>query len=260
MKVTTKRRIIAATVLLGAVSSISINIADAIINPNRDLFNSPSEMAPITSKIKEATIYLSCEPRGDEYEYSGSAWQLVIEGERYLITNAHVIEDCIDVGGIYAYDWKFRPLPTQLLGFRHEDNFSGVWDIAVLEGVDTGVPLELASTDPVAGHWIIAAGWPGIHSETYQAVTSGHVTGITSRGVIVHDAQLHSGMSGGPILNARGQVVGVNYAGTSEKTVRSLGQPLRNLCKVVFDCDDTQKPLRPITFPTDPIKEYERND
>lgn len=84
-------------------------------------------------------------------------------------------------------------------------------DLAVL-AIDADVSgwpvLEMATTEVRPGDIVLALGHP---QETVWSFTQG-VVGALHHGAIQHDASVSHGSSGGPLLNARGQVIGINIA------------------------------------------------
>jgi hypothetical protein len=83
--------------------------------------------------------------------------------------------------------------------------------------------LRLASDRVHPGDRVIALGHP---QETVWSFTTG-VVGALHQGAIQHDAMISQGSSGGPLLNARGEVVGVNTAKVvSEARGLSFARPL----------------------------------
>jgi S1-C subfamily serine protease len=77
-----------------------------------------------------------------------------------------------------------------------------------------------------------------------DSVSMGHVSNLDGSD-IVHDAAIDPGNSGGPLINAEGQVVVVNSAvvaaGPMERAEgMGLAMGLRMLCLDLLQCDDQQ--------------------
>ncbi len=137
----------------------------------------------------------------------------VIDPKGLIVTNSHVINNADVVTVVFS---DGRSLEGKVLG---QDP---VTDIAVVQVQANDLPtVELASSETVqAGQWAIAIGNPLGLQET---VTVGVVSAIDrsssdigAKGkrvpFIQTDAAINPGNSGGPLLNARGQVIGVNTA------------------------------------------------
>ncbi|NWF60207.1 MAG: trypsin-like peptidase domain-containing protein [Fischerella sp.] len=137
----------------------------------------------------------------------------VINPNGQILTNAHVVNDADTVTVTFSNGQTFE---GKVLG---TDTVS---DIAVVQVPAQNLPtLELGNSEQVRpGQWAIAIGNPLGLQET---VTVGVVSavdrsvsdfGISDRGAgfIQTDAAINPGNSGGPLLNARGQVIGVNTA------------------------------------------------
>jgi S1-C subfamily serine protease len=137
----------------------------------------------------------------------------VIDGKGLILTNAHVVNKA---DGVTVSFSDGRSFEGKVLG---EDPIT---DIAVVQIPASNLPtVELASSTQVqAGQWAIAIGNPLGLQET---VTVGVVSAIDrsssdigAKGkrvpFIQTDAAINPGNSGGPLLNARGQVIGVNTA------------------------------------------------
>jgi S1-C subfamily serine protease len=137
----------------------------------------------------------------------------IINPNGQILTNAHVVNNA-DRVAVTLYDG--RVLQGKVLG---ADTVS---DVAVVQVSANNLPtVQLGDSQKVRpGQWAIAIGNPlGLQ----QTVTLGVISavdrsisdlGISERGVglIQTDAAINPGNSGGPLLNARGQVIGINTA------------------------------------------------
>lgn len=150
---------------------------------------------------------------GADLQPVGTGTGFIISEDGYIVTNEHVVvfSDAIDV--IFADGTVVR---AELIG---EDSFT---DLAVIR-IDGPVPGVVPLGDSNAlrpGDRVIAIGSAlGNYTNT---VTEGVVSGLGRRlvnpdgsamdNLIQHDAPINPGNSGGPLLNTRGEVVGVNTA------------------------------------------------
>ena len=145
-------------------------------------------------------------------EQSGTGF--IVDKNGYIITNKHVVSneegnpvDHIKVK-LHGEDTEYR---GKLIGFDRET------DIAVVK-IDVHHPLQpvmLANSEGVqVGDWAVAIGSPFGLQET---VTAGIVSALNRANIgeqfqrfIQTDAAINPGNSGGPLLNIRGEVIGVN--------------------------------------------------
>jgi S1-C subfamily serine protease len=136
----------------------------------------------------------------------------VIDRAGHIVTNYHVVEDAERVEVNFSGDDRVR---ARIVGTDPST------DIAVLE-IDAQAraltPLPLGSSDAVrVGDSVVAIGNPfglertvtaGIVSALQREITAPN--GFTIDKAIQTDAPINHGNSGGPLLNSRGQVIGVN--------------------------------------------------
>jgi serine protease Do len=134
---------------------------------------------------------------------------VIVTEEGHIITNNHVV-DQVDEIEVQLSDGRTKK--ARLIGADSEV------DLAVLKIDDPGMkPLKLADSDSVqAGDFVLAIGNPFGFEET---VTDGI---ISSRGrpnradafsdLIQTNAAINPGNSGGPLVNLRGEIVGINTA------------------------------------------------
>jgi serine protease Do len=134
---------------------------------------------------------------------------VIVTEEGHIITNSHVV-DQVDEIDVQLSDGRTKK--ARLVGA------DGQVDLAVLKIDDPGVkPLRLADSDTVqAGDFVLAIGNPFGFEET---VTDGIISskGRPNRGDMFGDwlqtnAAINPGNSGGPLINLRGEVVGISTA------------------------------------------------
>ncbi|MPZ59961.1 MAG: PDZ domain-containing protein [Propionibacteriales bacterium] len=154
---------------------------------------------------------------GDSLESSGSGF--VVDDERHIITNNHVIAEAADGGRITVVFNDETRVRASVVGS------SPAYDIAVLEFEDSTVdnqPVALARNRLRVGETVVAIGAPlglsssvtsGIVSAVDRPVTVGSQDDESSYiNAIQTDAAINPGNSGGPLVNMRGEVIGVNSA------------------------------------------------
>ena len=132
-----------------------------------------------------------------------------------VLTNNHVVEDGTEISVKFADQ---REVPAKIVG---RDKPA---DVALLRVEDHALsPLKLGDSDAVeVGDWVVAIGNPFGLSHTVSAGilsakgrTHEDVKGLDEFGYfnfLQTDAAINQGNSGGPLLNLRGEVVGINSA------------------------------------------------
>ncbi len=146
-------------------------------------------------------------------EQRGSGSGFIFGSDGKILTNAHVV-DGADRVSVTLKDG--RTLEGRVLGS------DPLTDVAVVQVETGGLPVvSLGNSDQVRpGEWVIAIGNPlgldntvtaGIVSATGRSSSE---VGVSDKRVdfIQTDAAINPGNSGGPLLNARGEVIGMNTA------------------------------------------------
>ena len=141
---------------------------------------------------------------------AGSGSGFVVDSAGYILTNAHV------VGGA----GRFTVVLSNGIGLTSSVVASdAARDIALLK-VDTTRQLTVLplATEAREGDEVVALGYP-LDLEGGMTVTRGIVSAFRTLGGVTHiqtDAALNPGNSGGPLLNIKGEVVGMNSRGRRE--------------------------------------------
>ena len=156
----------------------------------------------------------------------------LIDGDGFIVTNNHVIEDADQIKVILADDKEFD---AELVGRDPKTDLA----LIRIEGAKNLKPLELGNSDKLrVGTWVVAIGSPfGLE----QTVTAGIVSAkgrIIGSGpyddFIQTDASINPGNSGGPLLNMDGEVVGINTAIIASGQGIGFAIPI-NMAKGIID-------------------------
>jgi serine protease Do len=131
----------------------------------------------------------------------------IIKADGYIITNAHVVAGAPAVVTVMMADGKTE-IPADIVGFSAKG-----LDLALLKINRPGkLPtIALGNTKSMrVGDNIYAIGTP-LGEENQSTFTAGMVSALRGeRQIIQHNAAVNRGNSGGPLLNEKGEVVGVN--------------------------------------------------
>ncbi len=131
---------------------------------------------------------------------------VIVSQEGHILTNHHVIANMEEIR-VQLTDG--RVLPAKLIGSDE------AVDIAVLR-VDASklTPLPLGDSDQVrVGQMVIAVGNPfGLQETVTRGIVSAKGRALPDSGVefLQTDAAVNPGNSGGPLLNLRGEIIGIN--------------------------------------------------
>jgi S1-C subfamily serine protease len=150
--------------------------------------------------------------RGAEPGAAGEGSGVIITPDGFVLTNNHVVEDS---GGLEVSLTDGRTFAAQVIGTDPPT------DLAVIRISDGALPAsELGDSDLLkVGQLVIAIGNPlGFQSTVSAGVVSAVGRSLRSQsgrlidGVIQTDVALNPGNSGGPLVDSRGRVVGINTA------------------------------------------------
>jgi serine protease Do len=153
-----------------------------------------------------------------EERVQGTGSGFVVSPDGVVVTNEHVVGTAGEIEVLFP---DGRSMPATRVGSDEAT------DLAVLKVEPTeALPYVQFDTSsaPIVGEWVIAFGNPfGLFEATQPSVSVGVVSatgrdlraegdGRLYRDMIQTDAAVNQGNSGGPLVNAEGQVIGVNTA------------------------------------------------
>lgn len=170
----------------------------------------PTSIGDVAKIVAPAIVGIS----GDSETSSSVGSGVCVTESGHILTNSHVVNGCSDIV-LYLSD------KTQTTAeIVYEDT---ILDLAILKSEKNIPYLNIGDSDQLSvGEDILAVGTPLsltlVHSFTKGIVSALNRTlkvgGTSGEGymqnLIQHDASLNPGNSGGPLINSRGEVVGIN--------------------------------------------------
>lgn len=183
-------------------------------------------------KVKPAVVTISVKSIQPSYygmfnqEVSGIGSGFIINEDGYILTNYHVIEGAKEVTVLLSDGNEVKAKVV---------NYDQAKDMAMIKLEDgTKVPgiAELGDSDALyPGEDVIAIGTP-LSKDFAQTMTKGVISAVNrsvqastgvAMNVIQTDTAINPGNSGGPLVNTKGQVIGINSMKLAENNVEGIG-------------------------------------
>ena len=214
-----------------AVVPAAVNFADVAERINAAVVNIDAASRAGHDGRRRGGDDLSDGPRELELPHQGSGSGFVIDAQGFILTNFHVIENADRITVTLA---DGRSLKGVVVGT------DPAIDVALLR-VSGGGPLPeapLGDSDELrVGEWVCAIGNPlgYVHSVTVGVVSfiGRKLFDASLDDYIQTDAAINFGNSGGPLINARGQVIGINSAISSHATNIGFAVPINQAIAIL---------------------------
>ena len=200
----------------------------AVSNPG----SGPEDLVALSPTIQRSVVTITCaggQGSGWSAEISPTAAFTQAGYRSYIITNHHVIEDCIGTGRVTVITPTGQNLVGNILSFDVTNDLAGV-------AVSSEVPaLSWQGQTPAQAWWVGVMGTP-------RGVQGVLTTGIVSRvnessGIVNVTAPLNPGNSGGPVFDRLGRVIAVVSAKYSNSEGFGISQGVTLLCQRVVVCN-----------------------
>ncbi len=201
-------------------------------SPETEINNNPPlpSIADVVEKVFPSVVAITTEvvtldffSQPQTREGAGSGW--IIDKDGIIVTNNHVVEGAKKVTIELANGQTFQVGPDRI---RRDS----VTDLAIIKIDATNLPAATLadSTKLRVGEWVVALGNPlGQGLRAKEGTISGLKVSLpVDQGETLYDlietsAAINPGNSGGPLVNMRGQVVGITSAKISAVGVEGLG-------------------------------------
>jgi serine protease Do len=221
----------AAAVTLVNFADIAERINPSVVNIDATSLTTGSEEGGTVDKNGYVHPWESPHDRDIATPRRGTGAGLIIEPDGHILTNDHVIERA---DRIIVKLSDGRSLKAHVVGSDPDT------DIALIK-VDGAGPLPAAplgdSSSLRVGEWVCAIGNPLAYEHT---VTVGVVSFVGRKlfdlsldNYIQTDAAINFGNSGGPLINARGEVIGINSAISAKASNIGFAVPIDQAREVI---------------------------
>lgn len=207
------KRIFTVTILI--LATWSMTFAD---DNGLEIFDKlKSLIISVSDSLKPSVVHIEVIKKSNDQRYESLGSGLIIDPDGYILTNEHVIDNHIEVMVTLESNLEYR---AEVVGADKLTDLALI-KIAPPEDIDLRV-AELGDSDSVqVGEWVIAVGNPyGFDRSVSFGIVSGkgrvlNVPSLTPllNDFIQTDAAIAPGSSGGPLVNLRGQVIGINSRG-----------------------------------------------
>ncbi|MEX0861260.1 S1C family serine protease [Nitrosopumilus sp.] len=223
-----------------SLKSDTVEINEQVINTVEasSLYSKKLSLIEIFEKSEPGVVRVNVQRSETAEVVGGVGSGFVFDKKGHIITNAHVVNDAIKVVVTFL---DGRSYNAEIIG---ADEYTDIAVIKVSADLALLHPLFIGdSSNLKVGEQIAAIGNPfglsgsmtsGIISQLGRLLPSG--SGYSIPDVIQTDAAINPGNSGGPLLNMRGEIVGINTAiqsATGEFTGVGFSVPSQTIAKIV---------------------------
>lgn len=224
-----------------AISRIAEKAANAVVAIETTFKTSSRSNDPFFEDYQKFRRYFNLPDLPQEREaQKGYGSGFIVDSRGYVVTNYHVIKNAEKVQVRLLGDDKLYP--AEVLDVNSEV------DIAVIK-IKTDKKMSFipmgSSQNARVGEWVIAIGNPlGMEHTVTVGVLSAKDRQVVAQvgrqnqvynNLLQTDAAINPGNSGGPLINIRGQVIGVNSMMNAAAQNLGFAQPIDNIKNFVHD-------------------------
>ncbi|MEA1967842.1 MAG: trypsin-like peptidase domain-containing protein [Thermodesulfobacteriota bacterium] len=222
----TRRASATAVQTAGIITGSNIKL----VSSNETLIGSDETFAVAVSKVRTAVVNISCErivpvnnslenlnfddPAQDLAAFGGIGSGIIIDSRGYILTCYHIVARASNII-ITPFGNETRRYAAQIVAKNESLN------LAILK-INPSYNLNLAalgdSSMMEVADEVMAIGNPfGLEQSVTHGIISDNkrnllIQGIVIKDMIQTDAAINRGSSGGPLINRRGEVIGINMA------------------------------------------------
>lgn len=189
-------------------------------------------IADVVNKVSKSVVSILTSVKstsyfGQSYESQAAGTGVIVTEDGYILTNKHVIDGASSISVVLDDGTTYKNVEVAAVDSLNDIAFLKIKDVSGLTAANLGDSKTIQ-----VGQQVVAIGnalgeyqntvTSGVVSGTGRSLTATDSTGTMSEklsDMIQTDAAINSGNSGGPLVNAAGQVIGINTATTSAENV-----------------------------------------
>lgn len=170
----------------------------------------------LSNSVKESVVHIEVVQKQDDLKFKSLASGLIVDQKGYILTNEHVVDKATSVMVTLANKLEY---PAEIIGVDKQTDLA----LLKIEAPEKLSVAKLGNSDQVqVGEWVIAVGNPyGFDRTVSFGVVSGKgrvIPNIPTEVPLINDfiqtdAAIDPGSSGGPLVNLRGEAIGINSMG-----------------------------------------------
>ncbi len=214
-------------------------------------------IADIAEKVSKSVVSIVTSTKatnyfGQSYNSSAAGTGIIVTADGYILTNKHVINGATEVTVILDDGTTYEDVEVVATDPLNDVAFLKIDGVSDLEAATLGDSKTIT-----VGQQVIAIGnalgeyqntvTAGIISGTGRSVTASDESGYnteTLSDMIQTDAAINSGNSGGPLVNAAGEVIGINTATSTTAENMGFAIPISSVKGMLAQLVETGKAER----------------
>jgi len=213
-------------------ATMLVPVANATVGKSLSNYSSPPDnLVNLSASLRDSVATIECivGTTGG----TGTGWSAKVDipnfsYKSYLVTNYHVISDCVNRGTVNVILNNGSKVQGTLAAWDPDNDVAGIY---VVEAIP---PLIWQGPFPQQGAWVGVLGSPkGVPG----ILTTGILSSVsTTESIVTFTAPINPGNSGGPVFDSTGRVIAIATAKVRDSEGFGIGNGVPLLCKTVIVC------------------------
>ena len=207
-------------ILITILSLYMFQFSSANPSDNKKVLNLFDDLQKViislANQIQPSVIHIEVVKKSDSFKYKSLASGLIVDSAGYILTNEHVVDKAQSIRVTLPSKLEY---PAEVIGTDKQTDLA----LIKIKAEEKLVVPKFGDSDKIeVGEWVIAVGNPfGFDRTVSFGIVSGKGRVIPflpdeSRLIsdfIQTDAAIDPGSSGGPLVNLKGEIIGINSIG-----------------------------------------------